>query len=80
MRADKILIRVARAGGELDGAAGCFYEELTCGDIPKADLLFDVGIETATCDVGHGESGAAKHARLADFVGDGLEALESGVE
>ena len=43
-------------------------------------MFFDVGIETAGGDVGHGEGGAAEHAGLADFIGDALVALEAEVE
>jgi hypothetical protein len=72
------LFALARA--EEDLAASGFDEHLAGGDVPEADLLFDVGVEAAAGDVGHGEGGAAEHAGLADVVGDFLVTQEAGFD
>ena len=45
---------VAGDGGEFDLSAGGFDEEFAGGDVPEGDAGFDVGIEPAAGDVGHG--------------------------
>ncbi len=71
-------MRLAGLGAE---AAACgFKEHFACGDVPLADLFFNVGIESATGDVGESQGGAAKHPCFTDFDGDALEAVEAGFE
>ena len=46
----------------LDLAAGGLHEKPAGGDVPEADSLFDVGVETSAGHVGHVERGAAHAA------------------
>src|SRR3954471_3953186 len=54
-------------------APSAFENQASGGDVPKANALFDIGIEQAHCDIRQSKGGRAHHSNLPDSPGQSVE-------
>src|SRR6266498_1109615 len=79
-RNDAVFIFHILARAKIDSSTGVFNQEPTSCDVPQADSLLDVSIESSAGDVSQVERSAAEHSAFAHAMNHLLEQREIGVD